>query len=253
MRYIVKGAEPHALLNWKRTMKASPQNLDYDNLPGEILQAIKEKLLEEQGFLCAYTLLRLHKDTKEQPSNCHIEHIQPQNDKPGLALDYTNMAACFPRSGGDKSHGYGAPFKAGVAIILTEENSEKKQNFVSPHRHDCERRFRYDNQGEIHARECDEAATKTIQILGLDNKKLAELRRRAIETYGLTLRPTREHKSVKPKSAAQARQFANEVSKWDANGRLTEFCEVLRQVALDYAEKEEKRSQRLRAVRKEDR
>jgi uncharacterized protein (TIGR02646 family) len=237
VRYITKAAEPHAFLNWKRTMKASPQNLEYDNLPGEITHAIKESLLNEQAFLCAYTLRRLN-----GADDCHIEHIQPQNNQPDLTLDYANMAACFPRSGGDKSHGYGAPFKAGVAVALNE-------NFVSPHRHDCERRFRYDNQGGIHTREGDEAAAQTIQILGLDNQKLTELRRRAVETYGLTLRPSREHKSTKPKSAAQARQFAEEVLKPDAAGRLTPFCVVLRQVALEYAEKEEKRSQRLRAAR----
>lgn len=236
----MKGAEPHAFLNWKRTMKASPQNLDYGNLPGEITHAIKAGLLSEQGFLCAYTLRRL-----SSAEECHIEHIQPQNDQQDLTLDYANMAACFPSSGGDKSHGYGAPCKAGKPVLINE-------NFVSPHRHDCEQRFQYDNQGRIYAREGDQAAAQTIQILGLDHPKLQDLRRRAIETYGLTLRPTREHKASKPKSAAQAWKIAEEVLKQDANGRLTPFCVVLHQVALEYAEKAEKRSQRLRATRKED-
>jgi uncharacterized protein (TIGR02646 family) len=235
VRSIRKLPEPPELKKWKKDMEASPQNLSYDNLSGEVKEEIKKRLLEEQGYLCAYTLRRLN-----GVDDCHIEHVLPQNAAREKDLDYGNMAGCFPPDGGDTSHGYGAPVKAGIPVI-------HNANFVTPHSLGCEQRFRYDGKGGIHATDGDSAAENTILVLKLDHGALADLRRRAIETQGLSLRSGSARKPANPISAAQARRLAEEVSKPDAAGRLTPFCVVLRQVALEYAEKEEKRSQRLRA------
>lgn len=235
MRLIAKSAEPLELTNWKQTMRLSPQNLNYDNLPSNEKDAIKASLLKEQGHLCAYIMVRLR-----DVGDCHIEHVQPQNAAPGLDLNYANMVACFPKNGGDVSHGYGAPVKAGIPV--TPNN-----NFVSPHSPNCEQRFLYDTKGHVCAAAGDAAAKQTIQTLRLDHDTLVDLRRRAIEAHGLTLRHLSARKPRVLKSAAEARRFATEVMQFGTNDYLEPFCVALSQVALDYANKEEARAQRMRA------
>lgn len=235
MHYVVKGAEPPELRKWKADNAASPQNLRYGNLPGEVNKQVRAALLKEQGYLCAYTLRRL-----PSVADCHIEHVQPQNAAPGLDLDYVNMAACFPKDGGDRSSGYGAPIKGGQAVT-------PNVNFVSPHQIGCSDRFHYSGNGEISADQNDVAALGTISMLKLCHDQLVELRRRAIEAHGLAIQRGTTRKPRRLKSAAEARRFADEVLQPDANGQLEPYCVALAQVALDYAAKEEARSQRVRA------
>lgn len=216
-------------------MENSPENLNYGNLPGQERKAIKTSLLEEQGYLCTYTMQRLG-----GVDDCHIEHVLPQNEAPDKDLDYGNMAGCFPKSGGDTAHGYGAPIKAGTLIVPNE-------NFVTPHGLGCERRFRYDRNGGISPANGDAAAASTIQLLKLDHPTLMELRRSAIKAHGLVLRSGSNRARSKPISAAAARRLAEKVLQQDGNHRLEPFCVALYQVALEYADKEEARSQRMRA------
>ena len=164
-------------------------------------------------------------------AECHLEHIEPQNASP-RDLDYANMLACFPSDGGDTKHGYGAPIKGGVAV--------NSANFVSPIHSQVEQRFKYARNGGIAANSAtDEAATNTINLLRLDNPKLIELRKAAIEAAGLT------RNSVKPLSAASAHRLAQECLQKDANFRLPAFCLVLSQVAEEYASREETQAARM--------
>ncbi|MBT9456695.1 MAG: TIGR02646 family protein [Burkholderiaceae bacterium] len=234
MRSITKRGEPQALTAWKREMQVVPQNLQYGNLPSDVKDEVKRALLQEQGWLCAYTLRRLR-----DGASCHIEHVMPQGLAPDLDLDYSNLAACFPPDGGDVSHGYGAPVKAGQAVRLNID-------FVSPHGPACEVRFQFDTKGSVQGAQGDLAAQRTVDLLKLDDRSLGELRRSAIEAHGLGLVRRTNRVARKLKSAAEARRFAAEVLMTDHGGRLEPFCVALAQVALAYAEKEEARSQRLR-------
>ena len=81
MRYIEKNDPPQALLFWKAQRNAAAQSLDFAELGrvemnGEmedVKKAIKSQRLKDQGFLCAYTMLRITADTS------HIEHLIPQS------------------------------------------------------------------------------------------------------------------------------------------------------------------------------
>ncbi len=241
MRFIRKQAEPLELKAWKQQQaQDSPQNLNYKYLPTEIKNITKARLLEEQGFLCAYTMQRLEirlLDGGISKADCHIEHVLAQKTSPGQDLDYRNMAACFPKNGGDVSYGYGAPVKGDAPVTLNVD-------FVSPHHPSCEQRFRYDGKGCISVTEKgDVAAEKTVAMLKLDHSALQDLRRSAIETHGLALRPGSRRTSRKLKSAAEARRFAKEILE-KADGRLEPYCVALSQVAEEYADKEEARSRR---------
>ena len=176
MRSIKKLPEPKALADWKDENKSSPQLLTYRGLTKKAMDAIRESLLKEQGYLCAYTLMRLN-----GVNDFHIEHVNPQNAAPEKVVDYGNMAGCFPKDGGNTSYGYGAPIKGKTEVT-------HNVNFVSPHTLGCENRFEYDKNGGVKETNGDKAAKSTIEILNLNHEDLQVLRRRAIERYGLAFR-----------------------------------------------------------------
>lgn len=249
MRWIKKRrAEPQALKDWKKVNQITPHNVRYSSLTNIEMQAIKQQLLEEQGYLCAYTMRRL-----SSIESCHIEHVLAQNTHTHLDIDYQNMVACFPANGGDVSHGYGAPIKGGACVqwpnspnclpkaICCSQSVMQKVNFISPHSTTCENRFVFNAKGVMAANDND--AIETIELLKLDHEALTTLRRSAIEAHGLTI------KSKNPKSAIEARNFANEVLQFDKQGRLEPFCTALAQVALEYARREEARSEGIRRSR----
>ena len=107
MIYIHKEREPEKLLAYRKTEFA-----DYDHMPTEVKDAVRESLMKEQGNICAYCMRRLEVDKTT------IEHIIPRNPREQekdtkLSLDYKNMlAVCkgntgapFPQTTCDKHRG----------------------------------------------------------------------------------------------------------------------------------------------------
>lgn len=66
-----------------RQYRSTP-NASYDNCPKE---ALKDSLLREQNFLCAYCMARITNDTMS------IEHWKCQADNRELELSYSNLLA----------------------------------------------------------------------------------------------------------------------------------------------------------------
>ena len=81
MIYIQKGTEPASLTEYKKMKHAY-----FDGCPKD---DIRESLLREQGYLCAYCMRRIDKD------HMKIEHWFPQNRLSGdqAKMDYKNMLA----------------------------------------------------------------------------------------------------------------------------------------------------------------
>lgn len=87
MLYIKKNSEPKQLIDEKRKGLQS-----YAELTNTTKNAIRESLLIEQGFLCAYCMQRINVD------NTTIEHYIPQNPRnlsidESLSIAYSNMLA----------------------------------------------------------------------------------------------------------------------------------------------------------------
>jgi uncharacterized protein (TIGR02646 family) len=234
MRHIVKNVPPTQFVDWLRLNKASaPQNCNYNSLPTREKDCLKQALLLVQGFLCAYTMRRI-----DTVADCHIEHIIPQAQNPALDLDFPNMLACFPKSGGDVTAGYGAPIKGGAHVQINV-------NFVTPAQSGCETRFLFTKDGRVTAAHVDLAAIDTINKLKLDHPQLIDLRAAALQANGIAIkRSNRTRQALK--TASEARRFASEVLKPDNMGRIEPFCIALSQVALEYANKEDSRAARLR-------
>lgn len=73
----------------RRVLQSAVSNkLSYSDLSSEDKNIIKDSLLEEQGYLCAYCMCRLDKDKKVK-----LEHFVSQKKDSSLALSYDNMLA----------------------------------------------------------------------------------------------------------------------------------------------------------------
>jgi uncharacterized protein (TIGR02646 family) len=94
MIYINKGKEPHSLSEYR----SSNINVSYDNIPTDVKDDVRNSLLQEQGFICAYCMSRITE------KNVNIEHYiaqnPPQNHDKSLDLAYSNMLGVCPGNEG---------------------------------------------------------------------------------------------------------------------------------------------------------
>ena len=223
MRFIEKEAEPSLLRRWKWDNSGLPQTLSYSNIPAEALAELREALLREQGYLCAYTMIRIPSSDKG-----HIEHVWPRSRAPKKELEYTNMVYCVP--GSDAARGeFGAHCKDDFEVT--------SDNFVAPTHRACETRLSYDLSGGVKAsRETDSAAIQTVAILNLNHKVLVAQREAAIRSQRIFRR------AAKPLSAPEARRLAVRVMQRDGANMIAPFCIAIKQVAERFAAQREARA-----------
>jgi len=168
MKHIIKQREPQVFTDWK-SMDSEDWQPTYKNLSGEPKEAVKNALMDEQGYICCYCERRL---TDE---DSHIEHFRPQSDPAADALDYGNML-CSCMNNLQK----GEPRRCGNL----KENWFDERLLISPLDPSCEESFAYTGDGHVKPADSgDEAAAMTIKKLGLDIPKLNALRARAIEPF----------------------------------------------------------------------
>lgn len=104
---IKKGREPNKLLWYRQQEGASYEQMDKD-----VKEDLLEKLLEEQGHLCAYCMRKIP-EKRNLPTgvpNVTIEHWLPRNPEEfediGQGLDYRNMfAVCSGNRGCGNAEG----------------------------------------------------------------------------------------------------------------------------------------------------
>jgi len=234
MRTINKGAEPRELIQWKADNVTTPGNLVYGGggFPGE---AVRKSLLLEQLHLCAYTMKHLktigecNKEDLDTRASCHVEHILPQaRNVAGEDIDYQNMVACYPPSGSKIACMYGAKAKGSFDPSMGA--------FVSPLSPKAEHHFKFDNEGGIKG--LTENGKATIRVLKLDDSALVNDRASVIK--GIL------YPKGLPISAAMARRMANQVMQADGDQCLHPFCTAVASAALAFADRSERRANRLR-------
>lgn len=228
MRYIAKGREPSALRAFKRANKKTPQLLRFDALDGVVKQAVRGRMLKEQGALCAYTMAPIGRDAGD---DFHLEHIQPQSLHPNRALEYRNMVLCAPGPD-DRDCQWGAVKKGGADV--------SDVNFVSPLNRSCELRLKFGSYGSVRATDDQDRATlSTIELLALNHKSLVDACSSALSAMGLSA------KARGPLSAAQAERLALTVVIPDRDGRIAPYCIAIKQAAERFAFQQRKHAQRL--------
>jgi uncharacterized protein (TIGR02646 family) len=219
MKHIVKGRPPAALRDWARTNAKLPgAAYGSHNFPKE---AVKRALLQEQGSICAYTMVRIG------DRSSHIEHLKPQTVSRAEGtlhetFDYRNMVACYPATPkpGEMSVTFGA-IRRGCDWDETK--------FIAPLNAKCEDRLRFLCDGRVlPRREDDAAATWTIETLRLRDSTLTELRRAAINGWGLSL------SAKNAASRADAERILGSITGRDRDGVLHPFCVAIRDAAVEY-------------------
>lgn len=234
MRSIKKGAEPRALIEWKRENRNTPHNLYYGKGSSFPSEAVRQALLKEQFHLCAYTLRRLPTATECQAKgqgtqfSCHIEHVLAQTHHEADSIAYDNLVACYPSSQTKMACGYGAVEKADYDVA--------RKPFVSPLSANVERQFRYSSDGYVEGLTPD--AVATVEVLKLNHPTLVNDRAAVVRGR---LRPRGT-----PITAAAARRLADEVNSPDAQHCLPEYCQALKQQAERHAQRLEKYAARVR-------
>lgn len=238
MRRIVKGAEPPALRDFKTVNRATPQALRYDSLGQQVRRELRERMLAEQGRLCAYTMSPIGRRGDDRGGDdFHVEHILPRSRHPERELDYDNMVLCCPGPDANFDE-YGARRKGGAEI--------DDENFVSPLNASCEWRLRYGQNGRVRAAtDADGAAKRTIELLALNHRNLVDMRIAALQAQGLA------GKARRPLSAAKAERLALIIVEPSASGDIAPFCIAIKQVAERFAWQRRERAARL--VRAPDR
>lgn len=122
---------------------------------------LKEELVKEQKYLCAYCCCRI--DTSKS-HNEHIEPRHPKNKVSNRSLDYNNVIASCYGYKGEKTCG------------SKKENEYDEDQFISPLDSSCEDIFRYYPNGEM------EGNKYTIDLLNLNSYKLKQAREAVYNT-----------------------------------------------------------------------
>lgn len=172
MIYIQKGKEPIAFTRWKK----KHQKATYNNLHGKAMLALRNALLQEQGFICCFCgraigkiNLNIHQIiqkslNKGDEHNISNAHIVPQSKDPLRTLDYNNIcASCDTRKYSNEKH---CDAKQGGDDLP-----------ISPLQKDCLSFFSFNSDGTIKANHLkpqsdQQKATDTIETLGLNDSVL---------------------------------------------------------------------------------
>lgn len=164
MKYIKKGDVPLFFREWRIGKGRSLNNWnDFSQNYHDVYQELKEHLLSEQLSLCCYC------ESCIESKNRHIEHLKPKSSYQNQVFDFDNLLV----SCDEKDH------------CGHKKLGQYFAGFVSPMASDCERRFIYTERGEIIPTDEDDAdAKKTIEILGLNDKKLKGSRKAIIKALG---------------------------------------------------------------------
>lgn len=161
MRGIQKYSEPQTFKKWQQ---ANP-NATFDDLATDtnhaLKQVVKTSLLAEQKYICCYCEKTIDAETS------HIEHLLPQSSYPKKQLDYSNLLASC-QADGKKAH-CGHKKDKQILPITPLDSIEPSQHFI------------FAADGNIYPRaENDNAANSTISILGLNAKRLVNMRRSVV-------------------------------------------------------------------------
>lgn len=166
MRHIVKTTPPQEFLDYCATPGVS-----FGNLSGASKIALRQRLLEDQGYICCYCGRRID-------NNFHtkIEHIKCQENNKDLALCFENMLASC--DGGEQDRENRVRPKHKVHCDAKKENEDIP---ISPLDEHIEEYLMFFDDGTVKGK--GDIGKELVRILGLDTNYLTIQRRNAIENY----------------------------------------------------------------------
>ena len=160
MKHINRQQSPESFEQWKKRNSSANWN---DFSGSEVYREVKEQLLNQQEQMCGYCEIAI----TVHGQSSHIDHLKDKHNFPQEVFNYDNFI---------------------VSCQYTDSCGHKKDTdyfngFVSPFEPNCQNRFTYTRNGRIiPSDENDTNAQRTIDILGLNCKKLIDRRRGIIRT-----------------------------------------------------------------------
>jgi uncharacterized protein (TIGR02646 family) len=199
MILIKKGNVPKSLIAYRKKFDAR-----FDNLPASVKDELREALLSEQGYLCAYCMCRINEKTAVK-----IEHYAArtvQNE-----LNYRNLLACC--LGGENGLGKErtCDTKKGSRVLMIDPQNKEHMNSISYRSSD----------GTIFSHLGFEKDFS--DVLNINNKLLKRNRLEIIQNLNFAI-----YKKFKNNSCSKS-FLVNALNKYrskDSNGRLTEYAGV---------------------------
>lgn len=195
MKYIQKEKSPIEFEDWKSKKKYTKALLDKKKkllieaveiwkkftAKSEIRNQVKESLLKEQGFICAYCLQRIDNSDKTT-----IEHLIPRAIEPSKMFDYDdNLMACCDGGQGENTNRDKEKYPASYPEYCGK-HKKNSQIDIHPLQKDCEEKFNYifnPLNDEVVIEGLTDKATRTIEILNLNTPKLKNLRGNSVKGF----------------------------------------------------------------------
>ena len=208
MRAITKKAEPYELAQYRTRPGAVYDGGNFT----PVKNRIREELLAEQGYLCAYCMQRI------SVTSMKVEHWHSQTRHPGEQLDYGNMlGGCSGNVSSPPSNQYCDTRKANMDISINPANPA----------HHPRMRIQYAGDGTI--RSDDRQFDLEINtILNLNWFRLKSNRKEVLKSVKQVL--SRDSSS---RTRGEVQRLIAIWDRKDANGRFREYCAV----AIYYLEK----------------
>lgn len=184
MILIKKKSAPHSLIEYKRSINAS-----FDNLPKNVKDDLRTSLLKEQGYLCAYCMKKL----SDNSSEVKIEHYIARNEE--NELDYNNLLAVCKGNEGEPFEKQTCDTRKGNSLLTINPQKEKDISTIS-----------YTSNGEIKSTNpCYQNELDNILNLN-DTLGLVELRKN-------TLNSLKKHLYKKHKNTSLTRESLEKIYK----------------------------------------
>lgn len=166
MKYIAKQSPPENFIRYKNRPYANFEDLSKNQI--EVKRNLKETLLLEQGHICCYCGQEISIDSSI------IEHLKSRSNYPKLQLDYDNLV-CSCMGGKDRRA------KNPQYPLYCDAHKGNEDIYIYPIECLCESKFEFDEDGNIYG--SDDNSRITIDILNLNNEKLRNKRKNAIDAY----------------------------------------------------------------------
>ena len=146
-----------------RTIRKKPPHQDFiqyrkgddasfANLPSHLKQTLKDRLLQEQGYLCCYCMQRISSESMR------MEHFRCQARYPEQQLDYENLLAACPGTIGQGPH-------AAEICDVRKKDQDIKYN---PAADDVERLLHYKRDGTIFSEVDKQFSQELDDVLNLN-------------------------------------------------------------------------------------
>jgi uncharacterized protein (TIGR02646 family) len=210
---IKKGPEPVELLQYRFT-----KNATYEGMPSDIKDKVKESLMREQGYLCAYCMCRIEMGTGKHRAT--IEHCLPQTlTTESERLNYRNMVAvCWGNRDAHSNEEKTCDAKRGS---LPVEQQEMKK--VELFRGDSLREIQYASDGRIFSENKDLDEDLNLRLnLNCEARQLKDCRKSALDT--LRRKVAKDY----PNKTAPKEYFQNLLRCYmESSTEKTPYCGVL--------------------------